>query len=278
MPSPEEATEEMEDQFAPLSPKPVTSLAHSIRGECVAGNQEAALQRQALAWPTNVAKATALVADAGQPLATSARAFFEPRFGYSFEHVRVHTGPAAAESAQAVNALAYTVGRDIVFGAGQYASDTTAGRRLLAHELTHVVQQKGSQGGGAVSSMLQRWSIGDPVAGINTIVCDGSGGITTQLGATGNAEQTRCLKDCIEQHEQSHRSDALVAKANICTGVDAGKTVRPDAGAEQKATEIKASNVEIDCLRAKLPKADGGCKKIEQDRISQIEKYRDSFK
>jgi hypothetical protein len=82
----------------------------------------------------------------GQPLSESARAFFEPRFGSDFSQVRVHTDAKAAESALAVNALACTVGRDIVFGAGQYAPDTTgAGRQLIAHELTHVVQQRDNQ-------------------------------------------------------------------------------------------------------------------------------------
>jgi hypothetical protein len=230
----------------------------------------------------------------GKPLDTSVRSFFEPRFGYIFDRVRVHTDARAAESARAVNALAYTLGHHIVFGTGQYAPDTTAGRRLMAHELTHVVQQNPSHApvkspglsNGPVrvqaapngSTILQRWSIGDPVAGINTIVCNGSGGITTQLGATGNADQTRCLKDCIESHEQSHRADALAEKANICSGVAAGKTVRPDAGAQQKATEIKASNAEINCLTPQLPKVGEVCKNIMQARIKQMEAYRDSFK
>ncbi|MEE9464059.1 MAG: DUF4157 domain-containing protein [Candidatus Neomarinimicrobiota bacterium] len=65
----------------------------------------------------------------------------EPRFGHDFSHVRVHTGARAAETARAVNAQAFTVGRDVVFGAGQYAPDAHGGRRLLAHELAHVVQQ-----------------------------------------------------------------------------------------------------------------------------------------
>ena len=69
----------------------------------------------------------------------------ESQFGYDFSRVRIHADAAAAESALAVNALAYTVGRDIVFAAGRYAPATPAGRGLLAHELTHVVQQ----GGGA---------------------------------------------------------------------------------------------------------------------------------
>ena len=77
----------------------------------------------------------------GQPLPESDRAYFEPRFGRDFSQVRVHTDTRAAESARAVNARAFTTGRDVVFGAGQYAPGTTAGQRLLAHELTHVVQQ-----------------------------------------------------------------------------------------------------------------------------------------
>jgi hypothetical protein len=78
----------------------------------------------------------------GQPLDANTRAFFEPRFGHDFSHVRVHTDAKAAESAQAVNALAYTVGHDVVFGASQYAPNSTLQRKLLAHELTHVIQQR----------------------------------------------------------------------------------------------------------------------------------------
>jgi hypothetical protein len=77
----------------------------------------------------------------GQPLSNSIRAYFEPRFGYDLSHVRVHTGFKAAEAADSVNAKAFTQGKDVVFGAGQYSPVTSAGRRLIAHELTHVVQQ-----------------------------------------------------------------------------------------------------------------------------------------
>ena len=65
----------------------------------------------------------------------------EPHFGHDFSGVRVHTGAEAGDSARAVNALAYTVGRDVVFGAGRYAPQTKAGLELLAHELTHVIHQ-----------------------------------------------------------------------------------------------------------------------------------------
>lgn len=76
-----------------------------------------------------------------QPLDLATRAFMEPRFGHDFSRVRVHTDAKAAESARAVNALAYTVGRDVVFGKGRYAPQSSAGQRLIAHELTHVIQQ-----------------------------------------------------------------------------------------------------------------------------------------
>jgi len=80
----------------------------------------------------------------GEPLDASTRAFMEPRFGHDFSHVRLHTDAKSAESARAVNALAYTVGNDVVFGATQYSPGTENGHRLLAHELGHVMQQQGA--------------------------------------------------------------------------------------------------------------------------------------
>jgi hypothetical protein len=78
----------------------------------------------------------------GQPLEGTDRAAMESRFGYDFSQVRVHTGGPAASSARSLDALAYTLGSNIVFGQGRYAPATEAGRRLLAHELTHVIQQR----------------------------------------------------------------------------------------------------------------------------------------
>ena len=85
-----------------------------------------------------------VVRSAGQPLAAGLRGFFEPRFGADFSGVRVHTDSRAGESARAVDARAYTLGQNIVFGAGQFAPGTAAGKSLLAHELTHVLQQSRS--------------------------------------------------------------------------------------------------------------------------------------
>ena len=77
----------------------------------------------------------------GTPLDTPSRNYFESRFGYDFSGVRVHTGEAASDSARAIQARAYTLGRDIVFASGQYEPASFTGKRLLAHELAHVVQQ-----------------------------------------------------------------------------------------------------------------------------------------
>ena len=85
----------------------------------------------------------------GQPLDAGTRVFMEQRFGHDFSNVRVHADAKAAASARAVNALAYTVGSNVVFDARQYSPETLAGRKLLAHELTHTLQQ--ARGGPALT-------------------------------------------------------------------------------------------------------------------------------
>ncbi len=80
----------------------------------------------------------------GQPLAPAIRQAMEPRFGFNFKEVRIHADERAAESARQVNAVAFTIGRDILFDRGGYAPDTPGGQRLLAHELAHVTQASGS--------------------------------------------------------------------------------------------------------------------------------------
>lgn len=90
----------------------------------------------------------------GQPLDTGVRESMEARFGHDFSRVRVHTDAKAAESAQAVNSVAYTVGRDVAFAVGHYQPQTTMGQHLLAHELTHVIQQhQAVKSAGAVGTL-----------------------------------------------------------------------------------------------------------------------------
>jgi uncharacterized protein DUF4157 len=111
-------------------------------------------QVERLAWrreagPGSTETASRVVEDVlhepGQPLDAATRDFVEPRFGRRFGDVRVHTGAKAAESAAALKAFAYTVGANVVFGSGAYAPRAEAGRQLLAHELTHVIQQGGGR-------------------------------------------------------------------------------------------------------------------------------------
>jgi hypothetical protein len=102
------------------------------------------VQREA-AGPAIDPRAPSLVRDVigspGRPLDASTRASMEPRFGYDFSQVRVHNDERAAESARTVSANAYTAGNHVAFGRGQFAPGTMGGNRLIAHELTHVVQQ-----------------------------------------------------------------------------------------------------------------------------------------
>lgn len=95
---------------------------------------------------TAPASVDSVLASPGNPLEKALRQDMEQRFGYDFSQIRVHSDTAAELSARDVSAHAYTAGRDIVFGAGQFTQGTHEGRRLIAHELTHVVQQSGSDG------------------------------------------------------------------------------------------------------------------------------------
>jgi Domain of unknown function (DUF4157) len=99
---------------------------------------------QASAQDAAPASVDRVLASSGRPLDPALQQDMGQRFGYDFSRVRVHSGAVAEQSAREVNAHAYTMGHNIVFGAGQFVPGTHEGRRLIAHELTHVVQQSGS--------------------------------------------------------------------------------------------------------------------------------------
>jgi len=129
----------------------------------------------------------------GQPLPNDVKNFYEPRFGYDFSNVKIHTDNVAAKSAQSINALAYTTGSNIVFNSGQYSPGTDAGKKLLGHELTHVIQQGGDAGIQTKSSagrnnVIQRayWMGVRPMGGVIT----GTGVHNTVLNdiGTGNPD------------------------------------------------------------------------------------------
>lgn len=106
-------------------------------------------------------------------MAQQTRSFFEPRIGYELSAVRIHTDSSANRSAAAIDARAYTLGNNIVFGNGEYSPDSDSGRHLLAHELAHVVQQSGSgpRGDGRVGqrNSLQMKGKADSAAGVPVV-------------------------------------------------------------------------------------------------------------
>ena len=146
------------------TPEPRFQGARTCRGACPKAHSELAAQEHERLQTKRVhASSTGhsaappivreVVAGPGKALDPATRRFMESRFGYDFSIVRLHSDATAAQSARDVNAHAYTVGHHIVFGAGRFQPETHDGRRLLAHELTHVVQQAGTMS-------LQRQSAG----------------------------------------------------------------------------------------------------------------------
>ncbi len=125
----------------------------SCDGECDDCKKEKMLQREATGAPPHAVAPPivhSVLGGAGRQLDPSTRTFMESRFGHDFSSVRIFNDGAAAESARAVSANAYTVGEKIVFNQGRYSPGSPAGNRLLAHELAHVVQQ------GAAGKLLQK--------------------------------------------------------------------------------------------------------------------------
>lgn len=118
--------------------------------------EEMRVQRSAAGPAPSAAPASvaSVIGSSGTELPAATRGFFESRLGHDFSGVRIHNDAAAAASAHDVNALAYTVGDHVVFGAGEYRPETARGAQLLAHELAHTVQQRG----------LQTYSAGVPMA------------------------------------------------------------------------------------------------------------------
>lgn len=107
---------------------------------------------QTPAVTSNIESSVNSLKGGGQTLSESTRSFFEPRFGTDFSQVRVHSDSNASKVSRSINARAFTRGKDIVFGSGFYSPETTSGKKLLAHELTHVVQQGLLDGSNKISN------------------------------------------------------------------------------------------------------------------------------
>jgi Domain of unknown function (DUF4157) len=156
------------------------------------------------------------LASPGQALEPALRTSMEQRFGHDFSGVRVHTGAAAAESAREIRALAYTVGRDVVFAPGHYAPGTHDGRRLLAHELTHVVQQSG--GSGQAGTMHLQRQCNAAWAGLPW-----AQRVSNAKAAGANATSNQCLADMLDE--------ALTPNVTVDQSTNNSPTVRAAAAA-----------------------------------------------
>jgi hypothetical protein len=171
--------------------------------------------------------ASKLRLSAGRPLDSGVRTFLEPRFGFDFSHVRIFCNAEAAESAHSIGALAYTAGPNIVFGAGRYQPGTGEGRRLLAHELTHVVQQglttavSGSRGeslvAGRTTPAIQR----DTASGQQTI----PPGATRQGGPLSITK--RYDPDLVSRLEVKQALTAFLYQAQAAAGTQTLRVTEP---------------------------------------------------
>lgn len=154
----------------------------------------------------------------GQPLDPATRAWVEPRFGRAFGDVRVHTDPGAARSAEAIRARAYTSGRHIAFAAGQYAPHTPAGLRLLAHELSHVVQQDHAP---AAQQPIARWPWDEPVTlnkvlPAQTVLRNSQRVLFTQL----NGYPMKDMLAAFAAMEAGGALDGMIANFDLAEGVN----------------------------------------------------------
>jgi hypothetical protein len=226
----------------------------------------------------------------GTPLDTATRNFFEPRFGADFSRVRIHTDARAAASARAVNATAYTVGESIVFNRNKYSRDSSGGRRLLAHELAHVVQQLGKGGRSEIIARQRddkdqappiehQFEVQPHVVPMNAHAvperrkCEEFPGGSTdcEVDETGTPtgkvthrieETNPCTKPCVEAHEAVHMKQmkTFCPQLKACY-LAADKRKRPVTDCVKMAVfggkerECPAYNVSVPCVEKRLKTA-----------------------
>jgi outer membrane protein OmpA-like peptidoglycan-associated protein len=170
----------------------------------------------------------------GESLTPEIRSFFEPRFGYDFSNVKVHANDGAAKSAQSINALAYTWQNNIVFNQGQFSPQTESGKKLLGHELTHVIQQ-----GQGISPKIQR--LGD-LSKVPPMSCD-----VANSSSTGSPGDSFLFTTSSSSLTADQRKDvAIFAESWKASG--AKDTIRVDGFASKSGTD--ELNWRLSCDRA----------------------------
>jgi hypothetical protein len=193
----------------PASEHEADRVARQIRTAAIPGNGRGLAIQPHPGGPAAPLPGSArrVVAEPGQPLAPAIRAGAERQFGRDFTSVRVHAGPAAADSARGLAAHAYTVGSHIVFGRDQYAPNTDRGRHILAHELTHVVQQQDADG---MQDRFQPFSIGDlaeaiaPGTGMAVDEVTFADVVELGVGLAGGPLTSNLLMNIVHEQRQLH--------------------------------------------------------------------------
>jgi hypothetical protein len=195
----------------------------------------------------------------GQPLDRETRNFFEPRLGHDLGAVRIHTGDAAAESARSVNARAYTLGSDIVFGSGEYAPHSESGKHLIAHELAHVSQQRRPAAAGK-APVIARAPLS--TADVDTLADSLHGAITT---ATADEEliyvalqklerDAAAINSLTAAYKKKHKSELIadlgsrlngqsLALANTLLGVKGGLAISSKSPGKPAEFETVAKSI-----------------------------------
>jgi hypothetical protein len=191
----------------------------------------------------------------GQPLDFGSRAFFEPRFGRNISGVRVHTDTKAGESARLVNAPAYTVGQHIAFGTGQYAPEAVGGRRLIAHELAHTIQQD--------QSVASAHNLSQPLSGVLQRQDDQIQDAGLPPGGAPATDQTPASSDQA-QAPQTMQSSGAAASSDVTPTTSAPQQTcrQPDPPVISPECQKARDNVFIRCYdgpQEDISNFDGTC-------------------
>nr|WP_275263601.1 MULTISPECIES: DUF4157 domain-containing protein [unclassified Mycolicibacterium] len=185
---------------------------------------------------------------AGQPIPGRERDFFEPRFGWDFRHVRVHADAESARRAASLGARAYTIGSNVIFGAGQFALGSASSRHLLAHELAHVVQQRGSP---EAPVMQRKESTAAPIRPVAAIAHHGDADVVTINGhefavirsKTGKLKPKGAMKgqygELSKPFESSSHASVSLSYAVTLQYENAQDDLTITPGAEQQVVEQK---------------------------------------
>jgi hypothetical protein len=234
------------DGTGEVRPKPdrVDEPASRYAGAAVAGRgdvvgREGLLHLQRLAGNAAVQRSPVLDvvnSGGGSPLDEHTRADMESRLGHDFSDVRVHTDGSADQSARSVNAQAYTVGSDIVFSSGRYDPASDSGRHMLAHELTHVVQQRsgpvdGTDAGGGVK-------VSDPS---DRFEREAAASADQAMAAAAPVAPPAAAAPAVQRH-----ADAAEAQAYVQRGEGDSEEAAEEDGATAQAMVQRAEDEELE--------------------------------